>query len=94
MVARANSQNTVAFQHHPAAWRRTFGSRVDIVVGHNISSAREEKRASVAWLAKEAKVSQEALAAYEDGSARPVPGDLLAIADCLGVPLSRFFAGL
>lgn len=70
------------------------GNQVDVAVGHNITSAREVKQASFAWLAQEAKVSLEALTAYEDGSARPTAEDLLAIASCLDVPLSQLFAGL
>ena len=94
MANRTNSQDTVAFQHHPVASRTNPGNQVNVAIGHNISSARKARRISFGKLAAEAKIEPDALAAYEDGCARPSAGDLLAIATCIGVPVSTFFTGL
>ena len=94
MASRINSHSAVASKHHPVSSRTLPGNQVDIVVGQNISSAREAKRMSFVRLAQEAKINPDVLAAYEKGSTRPAAGDLLTIATCLGVPASEFFTGL
>ncbi len=94
MANRDNIHKAVALRHHPITSSTVHSNQVDVAVGHNISSAREAKQISFVRLAQEARISPDALAAYEDGSARPMAGDLLTIATCLGVPVSAFFAGL
>ena len=94
MKNRIHGHSNVALRHHLVASRTIHGNQVDVAVGHNISSAREAKQISFVRLARETKIGPESLAAYEDGSVRLTAIDLLTIASCLGVPISKFFAGL
>jgi transcriptional regulator with XRE-family HTH domain len=60
-------------------------------VGGKLRRLREDHGLSLADLARRSTLSEEALRDYEDGRAVPAVGDLLKIANVLGVSIGHFF---
>jgi transcriptional regulator with XRE-family HTH domain len=60
-------------------------------VGQNIASEREAAGKSLPDVANAAGLGPSELASIEAGDKRPTGGELVAIAQVLGVPLDRFF---
>jgi len=60
-------------------------------VGGKLRRLREDHGLSLADLSRRSTLSEEALRDYEDGRAVPAVGDLLKIANVLGVSIGHFF---
>jgi transcriptional regulator with XRE-family HTH domain len=69
-------------------------SAIDVHVGGRIAARRQSAEWSIGDLANRSGLSPARLEAYEAGTQRPTPADLLAISEVLGVTPSYFFDGI
>ncbi len=66
---------------------------IDQIIGSNIATLRRQRGLSVADLARECSVSIEAIETFESGKFRPMPDELLKIAEAINVSLDQLYGG-